>query len=101
MEEENDVGPILGKLLTIVGYALGIAVSINLFVSLELFFKVVFPDFGKGTLWHYVRLVIILVIFGSVRETFIRNRNLKLFLCFNLFLLLVNIFTVYRNWYAH
>ena len=101
--EENDENLNSGqeKFLNVVGFVLAIFFLINLYGFLTLFFKIVLPNFGKGTFFHYVKLIIVLSIAASVIETLRRRQNFLLWLSFTLLLLIVNVFSIWRNWYYH
>lgn len=100
-ENDESISPRLEKILNVVIYALVITFWINLYAFLELFFKVVLPNFGKGDLMHYIKLIITLTIAASVGETLRRSKNVLLFLSFNLLLFGVNVLTIWRNWFYH
>lgn len=100
-EDKETLTPRQDKIVNLVGFGLGIFFLINLYAFLELFFKIVLPNFGKGTFFHYVRLILILIIAASVIETLRRRENVRLYLCFTAVLLVINVFSIWRNWFYH
>lgn len=102
MDEDNEtLTPRQEKIVNLFGFSLGIFFLINLYVFLELFFKIVLPSFGKGTIFHYVRLILILSIAASVIETLRRRKNVLVYLCFTAGLFVINVFAIWRNWFYH
>lgn len=100
-EDKESLSPRKEKVINFVGFGLGIFFLINLYTFLELFFKIVLPNFGKGTFFHYVRLILILSIAASVIETLRKRENVLLYLFFTVLLLLINVFAIWRNWFYH
>jgi len=89
------------RVVNFVGIGLGVFFLINLYTFLELFFKIVLPNFGKGTFFHYVRLILILSIAASVIETLRRREKVRLYLGFTALLFAINVFSIWRNWFYH
>lgn len=100
-EDQESLSTRQAKVVTVIAYTAGIFFVLNLYVFLEVFFKVVLPNFGKGTFFHYVRIVLILSIAACVIETIKRRRNALLFISFTLLLLIVNVYAIWRNWFYH
>lgn len=100
-DDEGTIGPKVERLVNAFACGLVIAFWINLYAFLGLFFIIVLPNFGKGDFMHYIRLIIILTIAASVRETIRRRKSISLFLSFNLSLFAVNVFAIWRNWFYH
>lgn len=100
MEDDDSFSPPIGKLLKLILYILIVLFWINIYLFLELFFKIVFPNFGKSGIISFIKMIIILVVAICVGETLFR-RNILMFLLFTISLLVINTYAIWQNWFAY
>jgi hypothetical protein len=100
MEDNNEIELSHAQkgFLKIISFSVAFFYWLNLFGFLDLFFGIVFPNLGRSDFGHYLEFAIILAIMASVGEN-LRKKRVSLFLGFTLLLFVVNVYSIWRNWF--